>query len=108
MGNFEVLTFDEARAAHLRGLALRSDGGQSGGASRRSPRSSIDLFGAAAAPCARFRRLRAAVRGAVPVAAERERRTHLELLLELPATLLPTLLILELVLVQRRRLLDAV
>src|SRR5438552_1803532 len=45
---------------------------------------------------------------AVAVAAERERGFHLELALEPSAPLLPPLLVLELVLVQRRGLLDAV
>src|SRR2546427_497355 len=67
---------------------------------------SVDLFGAAARP--RGHGLLAAV-GAMPVAvAEGERGLDLELALEAVAPLLPAFLVLELVLVQGRRLLDAV
>src|SRR5213593_4253832 len=74
----------------------------------REPAPLIDFFGTP------FARADLLLRGgpvairAVAVAAEREGRLELELSLEPRAPLLPALLVLELVLVQRRRLLDAV
>src|SRR5439155_13423088 len=101
---------NRARAVGTLAPRRRGDGGNSGGASIAPPDVQlVDLFRPSARPDARRGRLRAAVGGSVAVAvAERERRHHLELLLEARAPLLPALLVLELVLVQRRRLLDAV
>src|SRR6059036_2130720 len=78
-----------------------------GGSGARSPRYRlVDLV----RPAARTRGhgLRAAIAGMPIAVAERERRLDLELPLEPVAPLLPPFLVLELVLVQRRGLLDAV
>src|SRR2546427_7541035 len=81
---------------------LRVVNGESGSGQVRS----IDLVRSTGAP-AGLRRASALVTVAVSVA-ERERGRDPELALEARAPLLPALLVLELVLVQRRRLLDAV
>src|SRR5205823_13274032 len=75
------------------------------GATVRSPHRSIDFVRAAAG--ASGGGLRAAV-AVGAVVREGQRRLHLELTLEPRAALPPSLLVFELVLVQRRRLLDAV
>src|SRR6266571_1702844 len=85
-----------------------STGGDGGGVTPPPSRGigSVDLVRSAAGP--RGDGLLAAV-AAMPVAvSKRERRLDLELLLEAIAPLLPAFLILELVLVQRRGLFDAV
>src|SRR6266849_3594534 len=71
------------------------------------PSGSIDLFGASAAPGADLLAPAAAI-CRCPVAAEREGRLELELALEARPPFLPAFLVLELVLVQRGGLLDAV
>src|SRR5262247_3350862 len=81
---------------------LRLVNGESGSGQIRS----IDLVRSPGAP-AGLRRASALVTVAVSVA-EHERWRDPELALEARAPLLPALLVLELVLVQRRRLLDAV
>src|SRR2546430_3820829 len=81
---------------------LRVVNGESGSGQVRS----IDLVRSTGAP-AGLRRASALVTVAVSVA-EHERGRDPELALEARAPLLPALLVLELVLVQRRRLLDAV
>src|SRR5207249_10242800 len=88
-------------------VADRRDGGHLGGSDVAPPEPvSVDLLGPAA--FSRARGLLAGV-GAMPVpVAERERPLDLELALEAIATLLPALPVLELVLVQGRRLLDPV
>src|SRR5437867_9140530 len=79
-----------------------------GGSAARSPRrGSIDLVRTASLARGGGLPFRPAV-AALAVAAEGERRLDLELALEAGPPLIPTLLILELLLVERRRLFDAV
>src|SRR5438132_12330898 len=82
-------------------------GGVGGGAVEAPSEELVDFARTLARPRARGLPSPTVVR-AVAVAAERERRFHLELALEAGAPLLPSLLVLELVLVERRGLLGTV